>query len=154
RPVRRSYLDGDVRSQGGHSFCAFAVWWRLRRRPANDEPRLGFSVYYSKIRGEPGVQFQSARGVSRAVLARRRDDGVRAVAKSVVNRISGPLLAGFDSLRASGRFVQRMLRSARHLSRPLEAVRGVIYPPLCLVCDADLDDRVEYFCAGCLAEMV
>ncbi len=42
----------------------------------------------------------------------------------------------------------------RLLARPLRALRGVIYPPLCLVCDADLEHPNESFCAGCLAEMV
>jgi ComF family protein len=31
---------------------------------------------------------------------------------------------------------------------------GVIYPPLCLVCDADIEQPDERFCASCQAEMI
>jgi ComF family protein len=36
----------------------------------------------------------------------------------------------------------------------LQAIRSAIYPPLCLVCDADLDDPKAYFCVTCLSEMI
>ena len=34
-----------------------------------------------------------------------------------------------------------------------QAIRGVIYPPLCLECDADLDDFEARFCTDCLREL-
>jgi ComF family protein len=43
---------------------------------------------------------------------------------------------------------------SRWVASPLATLRDVIYPPLCLVCDADLESAAEKFCADCLAEMV
>jgi len=42
----------------------------------------------------------------------------------------------------------------RQFAQPLHALRGIIYPPLCLVCDVDLEHPDERFCATCLAEMI
>jgi ComF family protein len=42
----------------------------------------------------------------------------------------------------------------RRLIEPLRAVRRVVYPPLCLACDADLDDAAAHFCSTCLTEMI
>jgi ComF family protein len=38
--------------------------------------------------------------------------------------------------------------------RPLQSLCGVVYPPLCLVCDVDLENPHESFCAACLGEMI
>jgi len=38
--------------------------------------------------------------------------------------------------------------------QPFRALKGIVYPPLCLVCDVDLDGPGENFCPTCLNEMV
>jgi ComF family protein len=43
---------------------------------------------------------------------------------------------------------------ARFVAAPLRALRDIIYPSLCLVCDTDLENADERFCAACLAEMI
>jgi ComF family protein len=45
-------------------------------------------------------------------------------------------------------------RLADLLIEPLRTLKQVIYPPLCLVCDEDLDDPKASFCAMCLGEML
>jgi ComF family protein len=60
----------------------------------------------------------------------------------------------FQVVRATAPFSPRPGWWARLLARPLRALSGVIYPPLCLVCDADLEHADENFCATCLAEMI
>ena len=45
-------------------------------------------------------------------------------------------------------------RLARLITAPFHALRQIIYPPLCLVCDADLEDSGAAFCSGCLGEMI
>ncbi len=37
---------------------------------------------------------------------------------------------------------------------PFAAIKRIIYPPLCLCCDADLHDPAAKFCDGCVAEIV
>lgn len=60
----------------------------------------------------------------------------------------------FQAARVNGHTARRTSWWARLLAQPLQALRGVIYPPLCLVCDADLDHTDERFCTACLAEMI
>jgi len=37
---------------------------------------------------------------------------------------------------------------------PLSALKHVVYPPLCLVCDVDLDCPNEHFCPACIEELI
>ncbi len=48
----------------------------------------------------------------------------------------------------------RFDRVLRWLGVPLRAVQHVVYPPLCLVCDVDLEAADEFFCTSCRGEMV
>ena len=60
----------------------------------------------------------------------------------------------FPVPRASAPSAQRTGWWGRLFARPVQSMRGVVYPPFCLVCDVDLEDPDESFCAGCLAEMM
>jgi ComF family protein len=61
---------------------------------------------------------------------------------------------GVGRMRQIGGLLSGLCKNTSYWTAPLQAVRGVLYPPLCLVCDADLRDHSDYFCACCLAEMI
>ncbi len=51
------------------------------------------------------------------------------------------------------RWLRGTAQAARLLAGMGRAVRDLVYPPLCLVCDADLGESDARFCAACLAEI-
>jgi ComF family protein len=74
--------------------------------------------------------------------------GVRAVATATVNQIETPVGPARPQLS------WRTSRIVRSFAQPFRFLRDIIYPPLCLVCDADLETTCESFCPTCLSEMV